>query len=222
MSGENSVSNIEVIGFDLDGTLYPQDNKADERIKTRIAEIMFKNSPEMGSVAKAREIFERVYEKTQSGTKVLKELGYDNPVGIMDQALATANVLDLIKPNPNLVQMLSRIGEDYTLFLLTSGPKEQALEKLEKIGINSKVFKHSFYSDQPTGFSKTDGTAYENVLKTMGYSDGKKHLYVGDRVVADISPAKKYGIRTVLVSDKPNSNADHVIKKPEDLERLLS
>jgi len=222
MSGESSLNDIEVIGFDLDGTLYPPAKEIDGRIRMRLAELMFKERPEIGSVSKARAVFEEIYERTQSGSRVLRELGYPNPTSIIGQALATANVLDLIEPNPDLVQVLNRINKRYSLFLLTDGPKEQALAKLEKIGIDPQIFKHAFYSDQPTGFSKAEGTAFGNVLRTMGYSDGKKHLYVGDRAVVDVSPAKEYGIRTVLVSNKPNAEADHVIKKPEDLEKLLS
>jgi len=221
MSNKSSISDLEVIGYDLDGTCYPSSPKINDRIRTRLAEIMLEERPSIETVPKARTIFEKAYERLKVSVKVFRELGYDNPEDIVNRALATADVLDLIEPNLNLVRMLKRIDKNYTQFLLTSRPKASALAIVEKLGIDPKIFRYSFFSDDSADFVKVDGTAYGNVLRTMGYEDGKKFMYVGDKAPVDVIPAKKYGMTTVLVSNKPNSEADYVIKKIEDLEKLL-
>ena len=214
------IGGVRYVGFDLDGTLYPTDGEINDRVRTRIAEKILERDPSLKTVLAARAYFEERYRELGRGTGVLATCGYSNASAVMDECLATANVLDLIVPNPALAEMMEEIHRTYRTYLITSGPKVLALSKLERIGIIPNFFDFRFFSDNPPGFLKVDGTAFQNALEVMGYSTGEWHVYVGDREGSDIVPAQALGMKTVKVGGSKGS-ADYLIEKIEDLRGLL-
>jgi len=218
---EGRIEGVEYVGFDLDGTLYPTDGEINDRVRTRIAEKILERNPSVRTVSAARACFENMYKKLESGTRVLEACGYSNASAVMDECLATADVLGLIRPNPALAQMMEELHDNCGTYLITSGPEDLALSKLERIGIDPNFFDFRFFSDNPSGFSKINGTAFQNALKVMGYSSGGEwHVYVGDRENSDIVPAQSFGMKTVKVGGSKGS-ADYLIEKIEDLRGLL-
>src|SRR3989344_2964490 len=127
---------IEVVGFDLDQTLYPDSDEIRDRVRTEIARRILKKIPSLENIEKAREYFEENYKELKGGYKVLEKAGYENGRSVMDECLANANVVDIISPDEELGKTIELLSRKYILFLITSSPEKLALEKLEKIKIN--------------------------------------------------------------------------------------
>ncbi len=208
---------IVAVGFDLDGTLYKTTPAIDDRVRTKIAEKILERMPTLESVERARDFFETSYKTLSSGTKILKEIGYENPREVMDECLATADVLDLINDDQNLEAILKEMRCLYFTYLLTSSPEPVALKKLEKIGIGPGLFYLTAFCDTPSLGNKHDGTAFKYVIKESSIA-AENHVYIGDRLNSDILPAKELGMKTIAVwSEIPE--ADYSITDIHDIKK---
>lgn len=212
---------VKAVGFDLDGTLYKSTPEMDDRIRVGFAWIIARDYPDQfPSVEKAREYFEGRYSELQSGTAVLRELGYESETAdqIRDSCLVNADTLDLLRTDRDLAALIHNIQHMYVTYLLTSSPRELGIQKLERLGIDSRFFEYAFYGDTFNG-SKSSGEAFKYVLSVVGFTPGK-HIYIGDRRKSDILPAKKLGMGTIAVwSEIPE--ADFSVPTIYDIEDLL-
>ena len=189
---------VEAVGFDLDGTLYQLTPEINDRVRNRIAERILERKPELQSVVEARKYFEERYKEVGSGTGALAESGYSNPSLIMDQCLAEADVLDLINPDPTLKSTLEEISRRFTTYLITASPRELALQKLGRIGIDPNLFAYTSFSDSPGAGHKSEGTPFKRILKETNIP-ADRHLYIGDRLKSDVIPAKGLGMKIAAV-----------------------
>ncbi len=221
-----SLKNICVVGFDLDGTLYPTTSKIQQRVRGKIYEkLAFAFNINIG---KAENLFEENYNGnfpwSYSGSRTIEELArrYNkilNGSNIVQESLEQADILDLINPNQKLNEMLERLSNEYGLDLITSSAYKSAYNKLKKIGISYSLF-NNLWAEKKFG-NKTDSTIYKNWLSVREIS-GNQALYVGDNKKQDIKSPNSLGIKTCLVSeDKTDSIADFNIKDILDLEKLL-
>lgn len=212
-------SNIKWIGFDVDGTLYPIVPEINERIRNKIAEKILEKKPNLKDISSARNYFEQRYNILHSGSKVLKEVGYENPTKIMDFCQVNANILDLIEPNHMLNNIIQKLQKKYQLYILSSSPEKLTLEKLNKIGINPKLFSVKIYNDTPGCGSKSGGEAYDFILSKIN-CPAENIIHIGDNLKKDILPAKQRGMKTIAVgSNIPE--ADYSILNINQLERIL-
>ncbi len=209
---------VSVVGFDLDGTLYKSTSEMDDRVRTQIAERLLDRDASLGDVAGARAFFENRYAELHTGGAVLREAGYENASAVMDGCLANAEVVDLIKPDPELGAIMKDLNNKYTTYLLTSSPKDLSLSKLEKIGLEG-VFDFMFFGDNPAGLSKMEGTAFDYAIEKIG-KNVRWHAYVGDREKSDILPANERGIASVAVWNDI-TEADYFIEDIKDIGELL-
>jgi len=224
MSDQTTNQVIEVIGFDLDNTLYHSTPEIQKRIR---GEIYVNLSHKLGvSLKEATRLFEENYESDNpwghSGTRTIQELarryGKDlNGSDIVQSALEHSNILDLIDPNPKLVDMLGKLGKGRSLDLLTGSKYNIAVKKLEKIGIPVQIFEYILSAEERG--SKSDGKLYTHWLE-LREIPSYKILYVGDNERQDILPAKEFGIRTCIVRNK-SKEADYQINDILELESIL-
>lgn len=192
---------IGAVGFDLDQTLYPDSEKIRDRVRNQIASKLLEERPELIDIKGAREYFEERYAIVGSGSRIIEEIGYENPKQVMEQCLADADVLDLIEPNHILDGILRELRNKYEeIYLLTSGFQDLANQKLDKIEINPDIFTRRFYGDTPQIGSKLNGTAFQYVITALNIP-AEKHVYVGDRLKSDILPAKKLGMKTIAIGN---------------------
>ena len=126
-----------------------------------------------------------------------KELSIENPDKTIEESLVTADILDLIDPNPSLVSLLYKLKENKILFLMTSSPQRLAVNKLDKIGISPTTFNYSLYRDSLES-NTSDGKPFDAIIKITGKS-AEKHVYIGDRLKSDILPAKNIGMKTIAI-----------------------
>ncbi|MEK6952920.1 MAG: HAD family hydrolase [Nanoarchaeota archaeon] len=212
------IQGIAAVGFDLDGTLYSSNEEINNRIRIEISKRILAKKPYLGGIEEARRYFEDRHTVLQSGTKVLKEAGFDDSNLVMDDCLAKADVLDLINYDGELVDILNKLSQVYQIYLVTNSPRELGEKKLERLGINPRVFNPIVYSDNIRG-SKQDGAVFRYVLIATQIP-ANKHVYVGDRKNSDILPAKALGIKTIAVGSVIKE-ADFSIQSIHEIRRLL-
>jgi len=219
-----TLKNIQVIGFDLDNTLYPSTDEMQGRIRKVIYERL---AVEMDMPVRAtEELFEENYngnfQWSHSGSRTIEELGrmVDRSLDgkeVVQQAIEQADILDLIQPNPELNKMLGRLKQDYDLDLISGTSYALVFAKLQRVGIEKEVFEN-ISADRKFG-SKTTGEVYQHWIQQRQTSPNQM-LYVGDNKRQDVDSPKKLEILTCIVG-KPYDNADYHIKDILELETLL-
>lgn len=212
------LSEIKIIGFDLDGTLYESTEEIQSRIRDKIYEKI-----SLGFVVpfgQAKNLFEENYAITSSGSRTIKKLEEQFKIklekDLIQNAIQEADVLDLIYENLALVNLLERLNKKYSLDLLTSGERNQAIRKLEKIGINQNIF--GYFLSAENG-SKTYGTKFVGWVEKRGNRDPRTFLYIGDNKRQDVDSPRELGIVTCFIGKY--NQADFEIKNIMGLERLL-
>lgn len=217
-------NDIKVIGLDLDDTLYP----ATSEIKTRVREKIYEKlaSGLAVPVPLARELFETNYcgnfPWKGSGRRTIEEISRQQGVVIngselVQQAIEEADILDLIRPNPGLVEFLATISQKQELDLITGSTYRSCFDKLERLGISSYLFK-KILAEKKFG-KKSDGSVYKYWLSLSSYHSGQ-HLYVGDNINQDIVVPNGLGIRTCFVG-KESELADICIADISELRKHL-
>jgi FMN phosphatase YigB (HAD superfamily) len=189
---------VEIVGFDLDGTLYPFTKDSINPVRTEIAKKILDKKPELETIDNAREYFESRYEEIESGSRILEEAGYKNGRLTMDECLANADIIPFIKNNTLLASYLEILKLKRPLFLLTNSPEDLSISKLEKIGIHPETFHYRIYGDSHESITQNNGKPFEAILRRTSL-EGSQHAYVGDRKDSDITPAKRLGMKTIAV-----------------------
>lgn len=128
-----------------------------------------------------------------------------------------------VEPLEGALELLVELKEAHELALVTVGSAPFQLEKMKKAGVDSTIFSRIAVSEE--GNKKT---YYQEIVTDLGYPPSEV-LVCGDRISADLSPAKELGFRTVhllwgrgLNSFHPESGkVDATILKLADIKKLL-
>ncbi len=216
MQSELNVKNIKVVGFDLDGTLYPSTPQTEDRETTAIAKELLRLEPSLKNLEAAKTYVSRRYAQLKSKSAILREAGFR---GYDLQWTIDAKVEELLKPDKKLAAILERIHSSYVTFLLTSSPHISMQRKLQALQVPEDSFHLIICSDTPTSGSKSKGEAYRFAMDLIGHTP-EEYLYVGDRLKQDILAPKTLGIKTAAVwSSIPQ--ADISMRRIYDLEHIL-
>ncbi len=190
---------IKVIGFDLDQTLYEKSHEVDAEIQSYIYEKI--STQKKCSLEEAELLFSGLYKNGRglSGSKTLETLGVPNAGEVVQEALEFANIASVLVPNKATISLLKNIKETYkNIDLLTGSNDSNASIKLAKLNIGKEIFGTIFTADNA---SKSDGSMYKLWLDTYDFP-AEKFLYIGDRPMSDYEIPKKYGIKSILVNVK--------------------
>jgi FMN phosphatase YigB (HAD superfamily) len=183
---------IEVIIWDMDGTLYRNTPGMWDGF---LVEIVRKASEQLNvsSDEFAAALHDR-YLELGSHTQVLDELGVDGR-GLINEVIQQ-KLPSLIGRDERLVKMFAGLKK-YRHVIVTNADLESTEIKLGVLGLDLAVFERVFATFEME-FMKPDVRVYEEVLSWLGVDAGKC-LVVGDRVETDLVPAKRLGMRTCLV-----------------------
>ncbi len=207
---------VKALGFDLDGTLYKQDDGVNRAIRDYACE---KASEILGKdYTLLREEFEVLYNQQQSGRVAFGMLGIKDGKALMQEAIENVDMSKVLKQDSRLVGVLNKLGESRNLFLVTSSSQKSALSKLGALGISPLAFDIALYGR--SGFIREDGTAFEYASNKFGVPY-REMMFVGDRESVDILPAKGLGIWTAMVngfSEKADFNLKDIYQIGEILE----
>ncbi|MBU2025861.1 MAG: HAD family hydrolase [Patescibacteria group bacterium] len=207
---------IKFVGFDLDQTLYEDNAGTHNAYRSTLYRLLAK---ELGiGLDKAEKEFKKLYKVLGSGTEVARVMGVKNPEMLSAKVSNLSNMHKYIKRDEKLVKLIEYLDEKYELFLITASAKKSSGLKLEKLGFGMGVFKHAICSGTK-GWGKTTGKSFSRLLK-LTKARPREHVFVGDRDVTDILPAKRAGMQTVMVWGR-SKNADLSIKTIYELENYL-
>ena len=188
---------IEVIGFDLDQTLYPKSPKIDEAIQGYIYE---KIAQHKGcDLAAARKLFTDLYQggKGLSGSQTLTSLGIPNPKEVVQEALENADIAEFLLPNGEVIELLNKLKQKYKhVDLITGSIRPIAEKKLKKLNISLSLFDQVITGE----VGKSDGSAYRAWLKCYPDFKPEQFLYIGDREKSDYWVPKELMIQCLLVN----------------------
>jgi len=213
------MTHICAIGFDLDNTLY----KVSEPINIQIRAQACKYAAELlkRDYAKTVADFTEQYALTQSASTSLQNIGIQSSAlakELVQRALEEANVAKYIEPNKKLADMLLRLKNNYHLFLITGSRHSIAQGKLDALQIPGNVFEMAIYAESK--YRREDGSAFAYVHGKLA-APYKNTIFVGDRETVDILPAKKKGLKTIIVNNK-SLHADFFLTDICELEDIVA
>ncbi len=188
---------IEIIGFDLDQTLYPRSTEVDRMIQKYIYEKIagHRNIP----IDEASRLFRELYKDGNglSGRNTLEKLGIPNGASVVQEALERADIASILSPNPQTLLLLTSLKEKYkNIDLITGSNKNQTDKKLKTLNLEN-IFLHFI---TPETASKSDGSAFDYWLSIYPEKKPESFLYIGDKIATDYTPAQERGIKTILVN----------------------
>ncbi len=192
-------SNIKVIGFDLDQTLYPKSSSIDEAIQIYIYHKIAEHKNV--SLAEAEKMFKDLYQEGRGfgGSTTLKMLGVPNHQDIVQEALEQADIDQYLVPDQETLAVLQRLKAKYkNIDILTGSNRENAEKKLTKLGMakNKGLFGHILTNDDG---SKPLGDLYRHWMALYPTLSPENFLYIGDRPRSDYEVPRSLGIDSILV-----------------------
>lgn len=203
------MSQIKIIGFDLDQTLYPKSPEIDREIQS----YLYEKISEMRKVTlpEAKKLFDDLYQdgKGLSGSQTMAKLGFPQvQAGEMVQtALENADIAKFLVPDPRIINLLKNLKNKYRhIDLITGSGKGNTQKKLDKLGIPLETFSNVITAD---GASKSDLSAFNLWLSFHPNYKPENFLYIGDRASSDHEKPKIVGVKSILVNiRKKDPNVD--------------
>ena len=208
-------SMIKAVGFDLDRTLYSDSPEIYQRVTVQVALAILSKKPELESVERIREIYEKEAIRLGSWPKVLEKLGFLDPVKVVHQSLERANIVEFIPRDEKLVGIVERLHAKYYLFLITGSSRSFAQQVLGKIGINFRMFQFSFFGDT----RKKNLEVFRHFLEQSVFTPDE-HVYIGDNPKTDIFMPRSLGMKTIAVG-RCVEEADSWVGHIHEIEGLL-
>lgn len=103
----------------------------------------------------------------------------------------------------NASKLLQKLYYNYEIIIATNGPKDAAMDKLEKARLKSYI--SSMVCSEEIGFSKPMPEFFSSLFNTAQNKDKTKMLLIGDSLTTDILGGMNNGIDTCWFN--PNNNA---------------
>jgi len=160
---------------------------------------MIKEGLVVKDVEKAFQLLMEINGQSKDGTSAIKQ--FLQQIGAEERFLDVAiksyyqcSHSDFkIKPLPGVVETLDVLKKKVELALVSRGIERVQLLKLEKSGIDTRIFSDVIIT---LDYDKT--AAYEKLLK-KGKCSPKEVLVLGDKYDSDLLPAKKLGMATAFM-----------------------
>lgn len=208
---------LDLIIFDLDGTLYPA-NKDLDRVYPRAAIQLLARRTGRDIPEVEAEFLEKKAELGQilkgKPTSTLT-LFYFYEVGFAEFENSVNAMIEIekyIKPDPEAVRTIKKIHDHYPLFLYTTNNgkvSDRILNYLDLSGFfpAEKRFTFSDAGNLPLprkeklAYVKPGSKGFAHILKMHGASPDRT-LMVGDSEVSDMNPARQAGLLTYHITDR--------------------
>lgn len=197
MIGMNPLfKDIKIIAWDMDTTLYKPDPALGKAFFDGCIEEVarVKNL----SFADAKKIFEEARLPTNSSSQALMTLKVGDywTCWRVQKRIGKINYLHKDPKLPKLFEQLSGFHH----FIISNSVREEIKTVLSAIGLSPSYFEKCI-SIEDIGEPKPSLKPFELLLKITGLP-ADQHVYIGDREKVDIVPAKKLGMKTILVWGK--------------------
>jgi len=190
---------IKHVCFDCDGTLYKDTLGLVQATQNVVSDYLSKKL-EIPQTDVMNEYLNRV-KKYKTKTRAITSYGFSE-----EQARDIINQVDIasfVNEDEKLVSMLSGLKTDKIAISIFTNNKKSTLEKiLEKLGLSDLGFDFTVTAENVPPKPSIEGYLY--VIKKSKVS-AYETLFVGDRLEADIEPAREVGMHTLQVGSSKNS-----------------
>jgi len=206
---------IKAVIFDLDGTLYKSESyvrQLIDGIRDTIAEILSISSQE------AEKLVQELRLKFGSITLGLRSLGVERSM-FYDRLVRKLTPEKLIKPNPSMLEMLlefKRMG--LKIGCHTNASRRLAEKVFKALQIDSRIFDVLVTCDDAD--PKPTPSGYLKILEVLKLKPDEV-VYVGDRWGVELEPAKRLGMKTVLISNQVKGSPDYIINDILELRKII-
>ena len=211
-------SNIKHICFDLGGTLV-RENLEYITVHNELRYKTYAEATDQALTDKLREKYEKLYKKYGTNSAIFRSLGFPS-----DYWQNHFNKLDRSKVyyyDLNIYQTILNLRQIVPLSIFTTITKDatyKTFKTLEIGNLDPEYFQFIISGDDVMERKPALEGYYLVINKTN--LKPKQILYVGDRVNADIIPAKKAGMKTCLIWQESNE-ADYCIKNLSELLEII-
>lgn len=210
------ISKIKILGWDLDGTLYPSDSRIEHLIKQKQLEVVAAN---LNIEIKEAEIkYKNLLAEIGSNTKTLNTLGIDGTKFFLD-FWDQIDLKEYISNDPQIQQMFKELSNKKHFIISNSNRIDQIERKLKLVGIDSSIF-DLIVDTVKIGKMKPDPDSFHQAIAFFGVKP-EEILYIGDRDETDIKGAKAVGMKTCYVWGK-SPLADLSINTPYELVKIIN
>ncbi len=219
------LSDIKVIIWDFDGTLYPQNAAVTQAMEEGQYQTIMRHTG--WSRQRAKDEFWKVYPKeTTSGNAAV---GLICHIPTPQAAVENERGFDrrvFIQKSQELTTLFASLA-NFRHFILGNGVKENLVDTTKALGIHDRF--EEIVTSETVGANKPDPAGFVYIMEKTGCTPAQ-HLMVGDREVVDLVPAKTLGMHTCLVAwgegfaelPKTLGSADVSIPTPYDLPLVIS
>ncbi len=194
------VKQIKGVGFDLDGTLYPANQKLnDEVVRLQTEEIARHLNLKFGE---AKRRFDEKYKELGSSTKSLDALGVKG-LEFFPSMWDEIPLAKYIFRDERLVKLVRRVEREdkRPRFLLSNSNRVDQMEKkINAVGIELSWF-DVVVSTVDIGAVKPDPAPFLYALEKLEMA-AEEVVYIGDKVGTDVEGALGVGMRTCLVGSE--------------------
>lgn len=128
-----------------------------------------------------------------------------------------------IFPLDGALELLSDLGTQHQLGLVTIGKQALQMEKMKKAGIDSRIFSKIVVTEE-----KNKKPHYQMIMDELGYTP-LEVIVCGDRMALDLVPARELGFKTVKMQWGRGLNtagfkgeADYCISELKELKKIVS
>lgn len=215
------VSQIKIIGWDLDGTLYPNHPEVSQQI-TKLRNKALADKLEIDEMLAEFE-FKQIQQRVGSNTEALALCGI-NGKEFFTQIWDELDLARFIQRDEQLIKLFESLNGYHHFLLSNSNSMKHMQTKLELIGLDIQVFDAVVDTVELDVF-KPDPQAYQEAVRLMTEKlerevTSSEILYVGDRVETDINGAKGVGMRTCLVGSE-SQVSDLCVSQVYQIKELL-
>ncbi len=215
---DKQFTNIKVLIWDFDGTLYRMPAALEQDIRDAEYQTIIHHTG--WSREKAEEEFKKLHKKIfPSATETVAKLG---AISITEAAVEMEQYFDRAKylsRDEKLIELFAKL-KGFRHFTLANGIIANHQKALEVLGVPSTTFEE-MVTTEVVGTVKPHPEGFQYILNKTGLP-AEQHLMIGDREAVDLVPAKKLGIKTCLVwSETKNTVADVTLPTVYDVVNLL-
>lgn len=208
---------MPAILLDMDGTLYSS-RRYGRALEKKIIDVLSRRLRVPRREAARRLSASRSVHRTL--TRSVEALGLDRRK-FYERLAESIDPSRYIEMNCDLARLITRLrGEGIPVGLHSNSGRPLALKVLAALGLSSRHFDVVVTSNEAE--PKPSPEAYLYAARMLG-SSPTDVIYVGDRIVEELKPAKQLGMRTVLVSRRrvKSSWVDLVIPDVRTLPKAL-
>ena len=219
------MANITALFFDLDGTLHDFKGASDTAMSYVYAKISDRCNIDVQSLkVRYSEIVKLAEDngfidgrcsteyRTERFSRLLSAFGVQDTDFVKELVATYGEKLEYaLKPAPNALSVLEKLGKEYQLYLVTEGPTDAQRRAIEILGIRS-YFKQIFISGECKK-KKADGTLFTHALQETGHS-AFDVVVIGDSEKRDLGGANKAGLNAIIVD---HTNLDELGAKLANL-----